>query len=640
MASIPYRPEIDGLRALAVAVVVAFHLVPESLPGGYLGVDIFFVISGYLITSIILADQAAGTFSVRDFWARRIRRILPAAAFLLAAVLLAAILLDYPQRALSVVGRQAVASLTFVSNIAMKFLAGDYWAPASETLVLLHHWSLAVEEQFYLVYPLALAALLCLSKRAAFIVLALLATSSLIACTVVTLTDSPAAFFLPQYRAWELLAGCLLAFFPSSRRSSTFEWTGLVLMFSALGLAPMLGPSPGLSTVLAVAGAALYIRHAEGAAVPSRLLSSTPAVGLGKASYSLYLWHWPCIVMAKTMAELLERPWLTWFALPTMVAGTALSYLWIERVGRRLNAPYRFAGITSLSLLGISLWATFNTREPMTPEIGRPSWRAAAYDCVQNPPIPFIGEKHIGFDKPDISTNPRSPNRYRTGVLAGANGERADWFLLGDSHALMWASQLDDLAKSTGVGLRIYAGIGLSPLLENSHGAGLDRNQRAEYNVSRLTQITNERPRLIIIAMRWDNAQRAELMPKVEELVATVRKASPSSQILLLGQPPVAKMRVSGPQWVAWRHSWGAPVDTAPIDNLPSVAEGLNSLFAIAHRQGFTEVWDPSPYLLENQRVRVVDKSQILLRDDDHLSEQGAAYIFQNSDLISKIKNK
>jgi len=627
MASIPYRPEVDGLRALAIAAVVVFHLLPESLPGGYLGVDIFFVISGYLITSIILADRDAGTFTLRDFWARRIRRILPAAAFLLAGVLVASVLLDYPQRALSIVGRQAVASLTFAANIAMKVMAGDYWAPASETLVLLHHWSLAVEEQFYLVYPLALAGLLALSRRVAFATLALLGAGSLVACLAVSRSDPPAAFFLPHYRAWELLVGCLLAFAPASRRLPGLEWSGVGMMAAALAAAPLMGPSPGWATVLAVAGAALYIRHAEGFSAPSRLLSTPPAVGLGKISYSLYLWHWPAIVMAKIMADLLEKPLLFWLSIPAMTIGTWISYAWVEKTGRRLTSPYKFAAVTLAALLALSAWATLNLREPSTPGIDRPSWRAAAYDCVQNPRGPIIGERHIGFDLPDPALTPRRSDGHLTGVLAGAPGASADWFLLGDSHALMWASQLDVLAKSSGKTLRVYAGIGLNPLLTDSPGAGLDRARRAEFNQARLERLAAERPSLVLVAMRWDNAQRGGLMPKFKELIAAIRKASPASRILLLGQPPIARIGVSGPQWVAWRASWGAPTATAPLADVPAVADGLVSLRAIADRQGSTSVWDPSPWLLFDGRVRVVEQGRVLLRDDDHLSEEGAAWV-------------
>jgi peptidoglycan/LPS O-acetylase OafA/YrhL len=627
MASIPYRPEVDGLRAFAIAIVVIFHLAPGLLPGGYLGVDIFFVISGYLITSIILAEYSAGRFSLREFWARRIRRIMPAAAFLIAAVLLAAVVLDYPQRALSMVGRQAVASLAFVANYAMKVIAGDYWAPASETLAFLHHWSLAVEEQFYFVYPLLLIGLLCLDKRRVFWALALLGVASLAAYMLVSRTNPPSAFFLPQYRVWELLAGCLLAFVPIGQRRVGVEYVGAVLMVGAVIGAPFLDVLPGLAACVAVAGAAAYIHAASGLAVPSRLLSANPAVTIGKASYSLYLWHWPCIVMAKTMADLLERETLAWVSLPMMALGTIVSYRWVEKMGRQMRSPFIFAAVTLVGLMAFSVAATLNKREPSTPGVNRPSWLAAAYDCVRNPPIALIGDTHVGFDLPDENINPRRADGHLTGVDAGARGSAEQWCLLGDSHALMWAAQLDRHASSAGKALRIYAGIGLSPLLTESPGAGLDKARRSEFNQARLAYIASSRPELVIIAMRWDSAQRAGQMPLVDQLLSEIHRASPSSRIILIGQPPVARISVNGPQWVAWRSSWGAQFDTAPLADVPATAESLRHLRTVSDQQKHVGLWDPAPLLLIGNRVRVVVDSQILIRDDDHLSEQGAAYV-------------
>lgn len=627
MASIPYRPEVDGLRAFAIAIVVLFHLAPGLLPGGYLGVDIFFVISGYLITSIILTDCSAGDFTFREFWARRIRRIMPAAAFLIAAVLLAAVLLDYPQRALSMVGRQAVASLAFVANYAMKVIAGDYWAPASETLALLHHWSLAVEEQFYLVYPLLLIGLLWFDRRRAFWALALLGIASLAAYMLVSRINPPSAFFLPQYRAWELLAGCLLAFVPISQRRAGIEYVGAFLMIGAVIGAPFLEVLPGLAACVAVAGAAAYIHAASGMAIPSRLLSTNPTVVIGKASYSLYLWHWPCIVMAKTMADLLERQALVWASLPMMALGTIISYRWVEKKGRQIRSPFVFAAIILAGLMVLSVLAALNKREPSTPGVNRPSWLAASYDCVHNPPIPLIGDTHVGFDLPDENINQRRADGHLTGVDAGAQGSSEQWCLLGDSHALMWAARLDRHATATGRALRIYAGIGLSPLLTESPGAGLDKVRRSEFNRARLAYIASARPELVIIAMRWDSAQRAGQMPLVDLLLSEIHKASPSSRVILIGQPPVARISVNGPQWVAWRSSWGAQFDTAPLADVPETAEALRHLRAISAQQNHVGVWDPAPFLLLGNRVRVVVDGEILIRDDDHLSEQGAAFV-------------
>lgn len=625
MASITYRPEIDGLRAFAITIVVLFHLTPAALPGGYLGVDIFFVISGYLITSIVLADYKAGRFSLRDFWARRIKRILPAAAFLLVCVLATAVLLEYPQRALSIVGRQAVASVTFLANFALQVMAGDYWAPAAETLVLLHHWSLAVEEQFYLIYPVALLALLAFSSRTTAIILALVGGLSLAAYMLMAASSPSSVFFLPHYRAWELLAGCLLVFIPPKSVSVGLGWFGLILMMIAIAGAHYLGPKPGFAAVLAVTGTALFI-YSSTAKSPQAIWLTQPAVvTLGKASYSLYLWHWPCIVFAATIATLVENEYVKWASIPFMVVGTYVSYVWIESWGRRLKSPYVFAGIALPVLLSLSLWAAVNSREPITPGIGRPSWLARSYDCVQNPPIFLIGDKHVGFNLPPAEANLLQPDSHKTGILVGAAGSKANWYLLGDSHALMWANQLTRHAESRKKTLRVYAGIGLSPLLTETPGAGLDLRRRAEFNNSRLEALTRERPEVVILAMRWDNAMRAGLMPKVVELIDKIHELTPETKIILVGQPPLADISVNAPQWVSWRLAWGMPVETAPLADQTASNEARATLNELTTRHPSLIYCDPASILISKNRVIIVDQGEILYRDDDHLSEEGAA---------------
>lgn len=625
MASITYRPEIDGLRAFAITIVVLFHLIPAALPGGYLGVDIFFVISGYLITSIILADFKAGRFSLRDFWARRIRRILPAAAFLLICVLAAAVLLEYPQRALSIVGRQAVASVTFLANFALQVMAGDYWAPAAETLVLLHHWSLAVEEQFYLIYPAVLLTLLAFSSRTAAIILALVGGLSLAAYLLMATSSPSSVFFLTHYRIWELLAGCLLVFTSPKNVSDALGWLSLILILVAIAGAPYLGPEPGFAAVLAVAGTSLFIYASTAKSPQAAWLTQPAVVTLGKASYSFYLWHWPCIVFAATIATLVENDYVKWASIPFMIVGTYVSYVWIESWGRRLKSPYVFAGITLPILLGLSLWAAVNSREPITPGIGRPSWLARSYDCVQNPPIFLIGDKHVGFNLPPAEANLLQPDSHKTGILTGAAGSKANWYLLGDSHALMWANQLARYAESRKKTMRVYAGIGLSPLLTKTPGAGLDLRRRTEFNNSRLEALAQDQPEVVILAMRWDTTMRAGLMPKVVELIDKIHELTPETKIVLVGQPPLADINVNAPQWVSWRLAWGMPVETAPLADQTDSYEARAMLNELKTRHPSLTFCDPASIFISKNRVTIVDQSEILYRDDDHLSEEGAA---------------
>ena len=625
MSSIAYRPEIDGLRAFAIATVVLFHLLPGVLPGGFLGVDIFFVISGYLITSIILADRSAGRFTLRDFWARRIRRILPAAAFVLAVVLLAALLLDYPQRALSTIGRQAAGSLALAANFGLRIMVGDYWAPASEDFALLHLWSLAVEEQFYLIYPLLAVALLGLSRRLAVAAFAALGLASLVFCLLAVNTDPSAAFFFPQYRAWEILAGCVLAFLPSLFAGAWMSWTGAGVIIAAIALSPLMGPSPGLASILAVAGACLFIAARPGSSAPTRVASHPAIVTLGKASYSLYLWHWPCIVMTREIAGLLERPLLAWLSIPIMVAGTWISYSWIEKWGRSLRSPYVFAVLTVSCLMAFSIWAAGNEKIPATPGIEKPTWLVRAYDCVQAPSLPLIGEKNLGFIQPDPTVNPRNPRGHVEGVLAGAPGATTGWFLTGDSHALMWASQLDRLAKQQGKSLHVFGGLrALSPLLLRHGGSGLTDQQREQFNEARLAYIDAKQPEIVFLAMRWGVAHKDGELPLLDELVTKIHELSPRSRIILFSQLPLVDISVNSNQWVAWRMSWGMDYHTAPMAEAPEVADANAFLRSVADRYPFVQVADFSQSYVRQGRILMVEDKKILFRDDDHVTEEGA----------------
>ena len=204
-----YRPDIDGLRALAVSAVVVFHAFPGKLPGGFLGVDVFFVISGYLISGLILEGIRAGTFTITGFYLRRARRILPALLTMLLGVSLLALLILMPDE-MERFAKSVTASALFVPNLALAREAG-YFDPATDTNPLLHLWSLGVEEQFYLVWPLALLFAGRVRPKVTIVVIAVIALASLASHVVISSYSPTAGFYLPFTRFWQLLTGALLA---------------------------------------------------------------------------------------------------------------------------------------------------------------------------------------------------------------------------------------------------------------------------------------------------------------------------------------------------------------------------------------------------------------------------------------------
>ncbi|MCS0583396.1 acyltransferase [Massilia pinisoli] len=303
--SLPYRPEIDGLRAIAVLPVILFHAGFKLFSGGFVGVDIFFVLSGYLITSIILKDLAAEQFSVSQFYVRRARRILPALTVVLLVSFPLAVWLMLPDE-LKRFGQSVMAVATFSSNLFF-WLKTDYFAPAAEEQPLLHTWSLAVEEQYYVLFPLLLILAWRRGTGRMAGIVGGLAIGSFVLASVVQQQHPQAAFYLLPTRAWELLAGSLAAIVPrlggnpafGPRRSELGAGLGFALILWALFMFDGHAPVPPAQMLIPVLGTALVIHCTHGRTLVGRLLASRPCVALGLISYSAYLWHQPVLAFGK-----------------------------------------------------------------------------------------------------------------------------------------------------------------------------------------------------------------------------------------------------------------------------------------------------------------------------------------------------
>ena len=353
-----YRPDIDGLRAIAVMLVVNFHAFPEAMPGGFIGVDIFFVISGFLITSIILRELDQKRFSLLGFYNRRIRRIFPALIVVLGVTLVVGWLWMLPA-AYAQLSADTVASAAFLSNFALLWQSG-YFDVESAKKPLLHLWSLGIEEQFYLFWPL----ILMLAGRLRLNILtvaAVIGVASFVLNVALIGSNPVATFYLPFTRVWELLAGALLAdgWNRVSQTSAASNWRasiGLLLIAVAAGVLDTNRAFPGWWAVLPVTGAALLL-SAPGAWICRTTLASRPLVWTGLVSYPLYLWHWPLLVFFGIIKfsplTLLERGLIV--GLSFVLAG--LTYRFVEKPFR-FGRPGRFkiaalcAGMVSVAVAG------------------------------------------------------------------------------------------------------------------------------------------------------------------------------------------------------------------------------------------------------------------------------------------------
>jgi peptidoglycan/LPS O-acetylase OafA/YrhL len=347
-----YRPDIDGLRAVSVSAIVLYHAGFSAFSGGFVGVDIFFVISGYLIISALISDLNQSKFSFLDFYERRIRRILPALFVMVAACCIAAFIILLPTD-LKDFGQSVMATSLFVTNILFWKQAGYFDRPG-ESKPLLHTWSLSVEEQFYIVIPIVLVIIARLANRRfeRFLPVILVVSFALSVWAVATRPN--AAFYLAPFRAWEFLAGSLAAAnslppLRSARFSNLLGIMGVVLLIGSIFGLSKETPFPGIAALPPCAGALLLIYSGASANTYSaRMLSFRPVVFIGLISYSLYLWHWPIIVFFKYLYGYRLSTVHSVLLVIASVAAATLSWRFVEIPFRK-----RSGSVPRLAVFGV-----------------------------------------------------------------------------------------------------------------------------------------------------------------------------------------------------------------------------------------------------------------------------------------------
>jgi peptidoglycan/LPS O-acetylase OafA/YrhL len=441
---VKYRRDIDGLRAIAVVPVVIYHIAQSYLRGGFTGVDIFFVISGFLISQRILEESREGRFSAADFWGRRFRRIVPAYAVML-AVVTGVVLWRYFPFETEAYGNSLIAAVLSVSNLYFWWTI-NYFNPAGETLPLLHTWSLAVEEQFYLFFPLLILVILRFAPRRLEHVVIALFTISVVLC-VATVAFSPAVgFYWIFTRAWELLLGTLLALGVVPPLAQRWQRElggalGLVMIGAAMLFYTPYMAFPGYLALLPCLGAALVIHSgARGDTLVARALSLGPMVFVGLISYSLYLWHWPLIAFQKadwllvqSSSKLVERG----AVLVASVIAATLSWWLIERPTRNRALVSTRALVIGFGLLLaalIAIAAAMIIGRGLPQRFSPEANRLAAYMDYD-----FDREMRVG----QCLLSERMPfSQFDRRSCLPAVAGRPSYLLLGDSHAGALASGL------------------------------------------------------------------------------------------------------------------------------------------------------------------------------------------------------
>jgi len=365
ITGIKYRPEIDGLRCIAVLAVVFFHFSVPGFSGGFVGVDIFFVISGFLIGGILWQELATkGKVSFARFYMRRLRRLAP--AFVVMAVITSIfayyILLPFEFREF---GKALISSTVYLSNVLF-FRQSGYFDSGADEKILLHTWSLSVEEQFYIFLPF-LILIFAKHHKALHIALAIIATLSLLACIWFTRSSHTATFFLFPFRAWELLVGVLLAIYGQKtqenwRHGPAASWAGMALLLGAIGFVQAGDNFPGTQALFPVAGTAMVIWNGRDDNPVNRALSSPIPVFIGLISYSLYIWHWPILTLSQYYfggygSGLVAAQWLLF----AIVVATA-SWWFVERpirYARNLSGRMMVGSVVVASVSLLSIGSVF-----------------------------------------------------------------------------------------------------------------------------------------------------------------------------------------------------------------------------------------------------------------------------------------
>lgn len=497
-----YRPDIDGLRAVAVLAVLFFHLDSKIFEGGYVGVDIFFVISGYLITSIILREITNDTFSFAQFYVRRFRRILPALFVVLVACTIACLVLWEPKRLIDY-GQSLVANALFSSNILFyveaNFLEAGYFDAPLEQKLLLHTWSLGIEEQFYIFLPIYLIFVRKYGKQKYALWLSILAAISFGLSVFGLQFDKFATFYLLPTRAWELLIGSLLALsiLPSIRTKLMGEVVALGGLIAIVASILLFSPStnfPGMAALLPTIGSALLIYSGmEQRPLVSQFLSIKPLVFLGLISYSLYLWHWPLIAIFERfiMVELTSLQQLIMVAVIFLVS--VLSYYFVETPFRRNLIFAKRTSMLLSSLAASVLFVIIGSVLILTE--GLPN-RDETFSIAQKIEDELSSQYLQNCDK-----SPYAENDLFNLCIIGKNDAQPEFLLWGDSHAGSISPAIDVAAQlSEKAGLVVSTSACL-PLL-GIERLGRDNCQAVNQQVLGFIS-ENHSLETIILSARW-----------------------------------------------------------------------------------------------------------------------------------------
>jgi peptidoglycan/LPS O-acetylase OafA/YrhL len=627
MKPLKYRSDIDGLRAVAVLGVVIYHAFPKLIPGGFIGVDIFFVISGYLISGILYKGHNRGNFSPSgfflEFYARRIRRLFPALITMLVITLAYGWMILLPDE-FQQLGKHVAAGTLFIQNIVFWQESG-YFDTAASLKPLLHLWSLAVEEQFYIFFPLLLI-LLWRKPRLLVPAMGVLLISTFILNIVMSVQNSVSDFFLTPYRAWEFLGGSLLAWWhydkgheeevPPYREA--LSWCGVVLLGLGMAFIHTGDPYPGWRALLPVAGTLLLMEGGRSAWVNRKILSNPAVVWIGLISYPLYLFHWPALSFVHIVKGEDPKVGYIFAALGTSFLLTIATYYLVERPLRHHHSrwviPSLLAAFLTCAAAGLLIWKEKIPFRPVPREMSS---------------IPeAVNDKEM-LDHWKWT----SPLGAKV-LLCNAGGKGPQTVILGDSNAQQYAPRLYQLVagnSSTERGVQYVTSGGTPPI----PGVANQKVEGCRDLIPTLSQIISKDPRIdrVVIAAWWhgyffkdsqytyqgvslgNSEARKRALQSLFDLIQDLR--GKNKQVILVTSIPTG--RLLDPKHLHARGFTGLyPKKSTTFSKqqfLDTTRGIIQDLKEVGIRSG-AEVVDPLDYLCTNGTCIAEDEQGIPIRYD------------------------
>lgn len=648
-----YRTEIDGLRTVAVIPVILFHLGYSFIKGGYLGVDVFFVISGYLITKILTNDIEKGNFSMYRFWIRRVKRLLPLLLIIILSTLLITPFLVF-KPVVKDISNDIFPSLFSYFNFHALFDFGNYWGGKSEESFFLHTWSLSVEEQFYLLYPFFLFLVYKYFRNfiIPILIIALIGFSLFVFYLKIDKNTDFTFYMLPT-RIWELAIGGLAGLISLKKTKLNFNSNllpiaGIFLIIVSYFFA---STTLGFSVLLPVLGTAVLILFCSPTDTVGKILSTKVFVFVGKISYSLYLWHWVLIVGFKNLHYQFQHTnshLLNGIIVIVTFFMSYLSYTFIENKTRNYKHTPKLVLLGIAVISSLTLYFQSNLYSPFyKSEFNKQISYVEYFDISPSQSIlqNFLNNDNLRYDVVIPKKLQKYNEAYKTeGIIEEKKRGIPKVMLIGDSHGVMWAKTFNEIASQLNTSISCYTSNGVNPffnmsdLNDQKENAIYTKKQKVDYAKSLLNNIEKWKPKLIVFACRWGGLNK-ESKKYFEDLLSFLEQRN--CKVLVLTQPPVLDFMTDRNASQYFTYLGLKPIKGYNLIDVDNTAVVINNNYikSLSKTYSNVSVYDVYENMIEKNKVKISLNKEVLYFDDDHLSYYGTSIHKDNiTSIITQIK--